>query len=192
MDKKEVRRLVAQRKKEYSDGQFEQMSYKIIARLQELPCYQEADVIFAYMDMPGEVKMREFIRRSWADGKTVGVPKIIVSDTDNRITAASMHFYQIDSFDVLHEGMMHIMEPDPERCKCLDSVEKALIVMPGVAFDTDRHRIGYGGGFYDRYLARHPEHFTVAVAYKFQIFDQIPWEEQDIRPQMLVTEDRMI
>ena len=144
------------------------------------------------MDMPGEVKMRDFIRRSWADGKTVGVPKIIVSDTDNRITAASMHFYQIDSFDVLHEGMMHIMEPDPERCKCLDSEEKALIIMPGVAFDTDRYRIGYGGGFYDRYLARHPEHPTVAVAYEFQIFDQIPWEEQDIRPQMLVTEDRMI
>ena len=189
MEKKEIRRLVAERKKEYSDVLFEQLSRQIISRLLELPCYLEADTIFAYMDMPGEVKMRDFIRRCWEDGKTVAIPKIITSDTDYRLSAAHMRFFRIDSFDDLHEGMMHIMEPDPERCECLDSEEMALIIMPGVAFDTDRHRIGYGGGFYDRYLAMHTEHPTAAVAYGFQIFDSIPFEEQDIRPQILVTED---
>ena len=192
MEKKEIRHLVAQRKKEYSELQFEQMSRKVIERLLETPLYQNADTIFAYMDMPGEVKMRDFIRRCREDGKAVAVPKVMVSGTDSRITAAQMHFYQIDSFDVLHEGMMNIMEPDPEKCECLDSKENALIVMPGVAFDKDRHRIGYGGGFYDRYLALHPEHPTVAVAYEFQIFDRIPSEKQDIRPQLLVTEERML
>ena len=87
---------------------------------------------------------------------------------------------------------MHIMEPDPDRCECLDSEEDALIIMPGVAFDADRRRIGYGGGFYDRYLAVHPGHVTVAAAYEFQVLEQVPSQEQDIRPQLLVTEDRII
>lgn len=195
MDKRAVRHLVAQRKTEYSDAQFEQMSRKILDRLQNLSCYQEADILFAYMDMPGEVKMRDLIRRSWEEGKTVAVPKIVVPDapgTDHRLTAARMCFLRIDSFEDLREGMMHIQEPDPERCECLDQEEKALIIMPGVAFDTDRHRIGYGGGFYDRYLAMHPDHPTVAAAYEFQIFDKIPSEQQDIRPQLLVTEERIL
>ena len=192
MEKNEVRRLMASRKKEYSASQFEQKSLRITARLQELPCWKKADTVFAYMDLPGEVKMREFIRRCWEEGKTVAVPKIIASDTDDRITAAQMRFYRISSFDDLNEGMMHIMEPDPDRCECLDSEEDALVIMPGVAFDTDRRRIGYGGGFYDRYLAVHPGHVTVAAAYEFQVLEQVPSQEQDIRPQLLVTEDRII
>ena len=192
MEKNEVRRLMARRKKEYSASQFEQKSLQITARLQELPCWKKADAVFAYMDLPGEVKMREFIRRCWEEGKTVAVPKIIASDIDDRITAAQMRFYRINSFDDLHEGMMHIMEPDPDRCECLDSEEDALIIMPGVAFDADRRRIGYGGGFYDRYLAAYPGHATVAVAYEFQVLEQVPSQEQDIRPQLLVTEDRII
>jgi len=192
MEKNEVRRLMARRKKEYSASQFEQKSLQIIARLQELPCWKKADTVFAYMDLPGEVKMREFIRRCWEEGKTVAVPKIIASDIDARITAAQMRFYRISSFDDLNEGMMHIMEPDPDRCECLDSEEDALIIMPGVAFDADRRRIGYGGGFYDRYLAEHPGHVTVAVGYEFQVLEQVPSQEQDVRPQLLVTEDRII
>ena len=192
MEKNEVRRLMARRKKEYSASQFEQKSLQITARLQELPCWKKADTVFAYMDLPGEVKMREFILRCWEEGKTVAVPKIIASDTDDRITAAQMRFYRINSFEDLHEGMMHIMEPDPDRCECLDSEEDALIIMPGVAFDADRRRIGYGGGFYDRYLAEHPGHVTVAVGYEFQVLEQVPSQEQDIRPQLLVTEDRII
>ena len=191
MEKKEIRRLVAERKKGYSDAWLTQWSKQITERLPELPCWQETETVFAYMDMPGEVKMRDFIRRCWEAGKTVAVPKIIRPETAGGASTAlkEMRFFRIDSFEVLSEGTMHIMEPDPERCECLDCEKNALIIMPGVAFDTDRHRIGYGGGFYDRYLADHPEHPTVAVAFGFQVFDRIPSDEQDIRPQILVTED---
>ena len=193
MDKREVRHLVARRKKEYSEAQFEQMSRKITARLQALPRFQEADTVFAYMDIAGEVRMREFIRNCWEAGKKVGVPKIIPDPSGKRPGASGkMRFYRIDSFDELQEGMMHIPEPDMERCECLDQEEKALVIMPGVAFDTDRRRIGYGGGFYDRYLALHPQHPTIAVAYEFQVFDRIPSDDLDIRPEMVVTEDRMM
>ena len=207
MDKKKIRLLVKERKKDYSDAQLEQMSGKITARIRSLPQYREAETVFAYMDMPGEVKMRDFIRRCMKDGKTVAVPKIIVSETDGAKQTApdgvfalnssgksslrEMRFFRILSFKDLQEGTMHIMEPDPRKCPCMDAEENALIIMPGVAFDTDRHRIGYGGGFYDRYLEAHPDHPTVAAAYGFQVFDRIPSEIQDIRPQILVTEEKI-
>ena len=64
----------------------------------------------------------------------------------------------------------------------------ALFVMPGVAFDREHHRVGYGGGFYDRYLERMPELKKVAVAYECQMFDEVPYEIFDIRPTILITE----
>ena len=200
MDKKELRRIVAKRKKEYPDGELTQMSRAVTERLRGLEAYRAAETVFAYMDLPGEVKMREFIRLAWAEGKTVAVPKICPvkayeTDCEQPVregTSMEMRFFRIDSFDDLREGMMHIMEPDPDKCECLDHEEKALIIMPGVAFDEDLHRAGYGGGFYDRYLAAHPHHPTVAAAYEFQIFERVPAEPQDILPQLLVTEDRII
>ena len=211
MEKNDIRRLVKERKRGYSDAQLEEMSRIIIGRIRNLPQYRKADIVFAYMDLPGEVKMRDFICGCWEDGKTVAVPKIVMSEIANstpgykdstsgkgtedcRINTISreMRFFRIRSFEDLQEGTMHIMEPDPQKCDCLDVAENTLIIMPGVAFDINRHRIGYGGGFYDRYLAKHPDHPTVAAAYSFQVFDQIPAEAQDIRPQVLVTEEDVI
>ena len=82
---------------------------------------------------------------------------------------------------------MNILEPDPVVCACLDEEEDALMIMPGVAFDTKRHRIGYGGGFYDRYLQEHKKHPTAAAAFDFQLFDEVPYESTDICPDCLVT-----
>ena len=67
-----------------------------------------------------------------------------------------------------------------------------LIIMPGVAFDDDCRRIGHGGGYYDRYLAEHPDLRTVAVAFELQVQDKVPDEPHDIRPQFVVTEKRII
>ena len=70
--------------------------------------------------------------------------------------------------------------------------ETAFLVVPGVAFDINRHRAGYGQGFYDRYLSQHPKHKTVAVAFEFQIVEEVPAEVTDIFPQKVVTEARVI
>lgn len=64
----------------------------------------------------------------------------------------------------------------------------ALMIMPGVAFDRENHRVGYGGGFYDRFLEKHPDIRRVAVAFDFQILDQVPTEPTDICPQIIVTQ----
>ena len=64
--------------------------------------------------------------------------------------------------------------------------------MPGVVFDLQRHRVGYGGGFYDRFLEQHPGLTTVALAFEFQVREEVPFEEFDIRPAKVVTERRIL
>ena len=96
-----------------------------------------------------------------------------------------MEFFHIENFGQLHPGTMGILEP--EEGALADGAD-ALVIMPGVAFDRDRRRIGYGGGYYDRYLAAHPCLPTMAVAFDCQVLDEVPYDEYDIRPQILVTE----
>lgn len=100
-----------------------------------------------------------------------------------------MIFYQLDSFEQLEPGYFQI--PEPARGEAVEW-EDALMIVPGVAFDRARHRVGYGQGFYDRYLSRHTKHPTVAVAFDFQLVPEAPYEETDILPDKLVTEKEII
>ena len=176
--KKQLRRIVMARRREYKEPELAAMSAQIMERILGLEAYEKAETVFAYMDLPGEVQMRALIARCREDGKRVAVPKV---------TAAEMRFYEIKETDCLKIGAMHIPEPDPALCPYMDDAEEAFVIMPGVAFDRNLNRIGYGGGYYDRYLRLHGKHFTAACAYDFQIFDEVPHEATDIRPRILVT-----
>lgn len=202
--KKEIRRRVRELRKQMAPEELNDRSRKIFEKVRATEEYQSAEAIFAYMAMPLEIQTREFIEKAWADGKKVAVPK-----TD--MESHQIHFYYIENFGQVKPGVMGIPEPvteddqlqDQEQkestkktggscsgkgkpCLCADSDERALMIMPGVAFDQLRHRIGYGGGFYDRYLQAHPEHPTIAVALDFQIFDQVPAKEYDIVPAAII------
>lgn len=177
--KRSLRKEAISRRKKYSEEERVLMSGRIMERILELDEFRTAQTVFLYMDISQEVKTGALIDCCLKMGKRVAVP---------RVEGNVMHFYEIDSPDHLMKGTMGIPEPDPAVCPCADTEEQALMIMPGVAFDRKLGRIGYGGGFYDRYLAEHPHHPTVAVAYECQIFDEIPCEDTDLRPQMLVTE----
>lgn len=190
--KKQLRRIVMARRREYREPELAAMSAQITERLLGLEAYERAETVFAYMDLPGEVQMRALIARCRKDGKKVAVPRVITAGRPKNgrqgaAAAGEMRFYEIKDFDSLTVGAMHIPEPDPERCPCMDDAEEAFVIMPGVAFDRNLNRIGYGGGYYDRYLRLHGNHFTAACAYDFQIFDEVPHEATDIRPRILVT-----
>ncbi len=180
--KKTLRRMIAARRRECPEPEIARLSAQITERILGLEQYTRAETVFAYLDLPGEVQTRELIRRCLKDGKRVGVPKVKTAGA-----VPEMHFYEIGDFDHLLPGPMHLLEPDPAYCACLDQEEEALILMPGVAYDRALHRIGYGGGFYDRYLQTHEKHPTAAVAFDFQVFDEVPFVNTDIRPQILVT-----
>lgn len=132
-------------------------------------------------------------------GRTYNVPDCSVSSPDRSfsssdrfvrspgISISSSDRGTVNLFHVVR-GKMGILEPDPAFCPCMDEEEDALMIIPGVAFDRARNRIGYGGGYYDRYLSIHREHPTVAAAFECQLFDAVPCDRHDIRPQCLITE----
>lgn len=97
-----------------------------------------------------------------------------------------MIFYQISHPEDLEPGYYGIREPKTDLS--VADGEDGLMVMPGVAFDDRRHRVGYGGGFYDRYLSKHTRHFTAALAFEFQMMEEVPTEPTDLLPDVVITE----
>ena len=178
--KRDIRKKIFALRKKVSEEKLSEDSRKIFREVCASSVYRQADAVYAYMDYNHEVMTREFIRRAWEDGKQVAVPKV---------QGREMVFYVLESFDQLEDGYFGIPEPCRGKAACQ---EQALMIVPGVAFDTERHRIGYGQGFYDRYLSQHSQHPTIAVAFEFQLVDQVPCEATDIRPDCLITEKRII
>lgn len=177
--KQSIRKEVFRRRELASRDQIRRNSHAIFKRLCALPVFREASWIYLYIDCRNEVMTEEIMEEALRQGKRVAAPKVCGKD---------MVFYEITSREDLEPGYFKIQEPR-EGQKPADD-ETALIVMPGVAFDPQRRRVGYGGGFYDRYLNSHRNHATAAVAFDFQMFEQVPWEDTDILPDILITETR--
>ena len=177
MTKKEIRKIVKERRSLLLPEEETAASRKILELLISLPEYREADTVYCYVDYNHEVQTWPVMERAMADGKQVAVP---------RVDGKNMDFYYITSKVDLESGYFGIMEPKVGLP--IAEEKEALFLMPGVAFDRAHHRVGYGGGFYDRYLERMPELKTVAVAYECQMFEAVPFEEFDIRPEVLITE----
>lgn len=179
--KKAIRKEIFRRRREADLGQIERDSAAICKKVCSLPEFSGAEWIYLYIDCKNEVMTGGIMREALRQGKRVAAPKVIGSD---------MIFYEIRSLDDLEPGYFGIMEPVsglPEA-----GCEDAFLVMPGVAFDGQKHRAGYGGGFYDRYLSEHTGLFKAAVAFEFQILEQVPAEPTDILPDLVITEERMI
>lgn len=109
----------------------------------------------------------------------------------SRVNGDIMDFFRVRSKDDFEIGAYAILEPKGESKAGKEEARDGFMVVPGVAFDADRNRIGFGGGYYDKYLELYPELFTAAVAFGFQIVEGVPTEANDIRPQKLITEERI-
>lgn len=158
------------------------LSGRIAERLFATKWYQEASVVCLYLSIKKEVDTMPVIERAWADGKRVAAP---------RVDGEKMEFYFFSSLEELLAGAFHILEPcGSERCDT--TAPGVLLLMPGVAFDEQCSRIGYGGGYYDRYLAEHEISRTAALAYECQIVKELAAMEFDKKPEMIITEQREI
>lgn len=183
--KKALRREIRALRAVHSDEEIHAMSLKVLEHVKALPEYQEAETLFVYVDCKHETETSDLIRQAWADGKRTAVPKVI---------GENMKFFYITSLENdLEEGYFGIREPyEKNPADEAADREGSLMLMPGVAFDEARHRIGYGGGFYDRYLEAHPGLRTAALAFEFQVKAEVPFEKFDILPGRIVTEKRVI
>ena len=169
MDKKQLRQQIREKKRAMTPEQIEQVS----ARLGELffasSLYAEAETIYGYLPYNQEVRTVPMLQRALRDGKKVAVPKVYGDE---------MKFIYMTDLSKVEKGYSGIPEPIADEPAADDP--KALVLMPGLAFDAQGHRIGYGGGFYDKFLAKEPDHPTLALCYEFQILPHLDTEEFDI------------
>ena len=169
MDKKELRKAIRQQKKAMTSEQIDEKSAALGKLFRASQAYQQAETIYFYLPYNQEVRTVPMVEQALRDGKKVAVPKVFGDE---------MEFLYIEDLSGIGEGYMGIPEPLADGPVAHD--ETALILMPGLAFDPQGHRIGYGGGFYDKYLSREPNHPTVALCYDFQMLPYVQTQEFDI------------
>ena len=133
--KQSIRKRIFAARKTHTLEQIEAMSQAICQKVTELPVFSQAEFFYAYADYNKEVMTRGMIEAAWQAGKRVAVPKVHGKD---------LVFYELKDFSQLEPGYYQI--PEPARGEEVQW-EEALLLMPGVAFDPARHRVGYGAGF---------------------------------------------
>lgn len=178
--KRDIRKQIFALRKACTDRQVEDMSRVIGEKVTALPEFLEAERIYVYADYNHEVMTGYIIEEAWKQGKKAAVP---------RVEGKDMTFYILEDFSQLKPGYFGIPEPETGEAA---QWEDALIIMPGVAFDRENHRVGYGGGFYDRFLEKHPGLRRMALAFGFQILKSVPVEPTDICPEIIVTEEEIL
>ncbi len=159
-------------------------SAAISERLAALASFRRAGTVAAYMSFGAEFDTHAFVRRVLDDGKILLLPKINKS-------RHALDLYAVHDLDVdLVAGVWGIREPDPRRCRLVDDVGGVdFVLVPGVAFDRDGNRLGYGAGYYDRLLARIPlSAARVAAAFGVQVVEAVPHEAHDLPVATIVTE----
>lgn len=173
MNKKELRKIIKDRKRQYSSSQLEELSLSVLSRLADHESFRNAKNILMYYSLPDEVNTHTFIDEMIALGKTVLLP--VVKDSEN------MEIREYSGRKDLTEGSFHILEPTgklfpPERYK-----EIEVGVIPGMSFDVKGNRLGRGKGYYDRFLKKVPTMLKIGICFDFQKINTIPTEKTDIR-----------
>lgn len=179
-EKKALRNRIIKLLRSQPEQQRKEGSQRVADILFSLPEWNEAHAIGITISLPHEVQTELIISRGWEEGKQIAVPRVKKGTTQ-------MTFYEIHSFSVLEDTFFGLREPKPSECRQIDGQELDLLLVPGVAFDQKGNRLGYGGGYYDRFLHSYKGK-TIALAYSQQLVESVPTDERDERVQMIVTE----
>lgn len=176
--KAEIRKRIIKERMSLAKAVKDQHDQLIARKVIDHPLFHAAKDIFCYIPIKGEVDTKYIIEAAWDAGKRVAVPKV-VSKTE-------MKFYYIRTFYDLLPGTFGVLEPITET---VAEPKSACMLVPGSVFDGKGNRIGYGGGYYDRYLEKHSKYDTIALAYSLQIVEEVPVEATDIPMKVIITED---
>ncbi len=175
----EIRTVVEQQRRMYDSAQAAADSAAIVRHIEQMHAFQDAKTVLLYYPIHNEVDLRPLLEK-YKDEKTMLLP------------VTHRHYMEACPYtgeECLHRGHVGVSEPKtpPYRGK-ID-----LILVPGVAFDTDCHRIGRGGGYYDKFLAKQKKALTVGVCYEFQLrSNRLPQTFHDKRLDRVITPKRMV
>ncbi len=156
---------------------------KICNRLTALWTFRQANAIFVYMSTPIEVDTVEIIKKAWELGKTVAVPRCIKNTRD-------MDFFEITSFDEVERGTFGVLEPVPDKCKKAVADNNTLCIVPALMLDKEGYRLGYGKGYYDRFLSKFPGRI-IGICYADCVAEKIPHGKFDKKLSMFITEKKI-
>ena len=177
--KKQIRREILSIRDALSKEERKKKSDKIKKQLAELPAFEQANQILIYASYGSEVETDAIMELAFRKRKLVFCP---------RVEGKNMKFYQITDLSQLVSGYRSIREPQPQRP--WQQKPGDPVIMPGTVFDKEGNRIGYGGGFYDRFLESHPQVSTASIAYELQLVEpgRIETEKTDQKPACIITE----
>lgn len=175
--KQEIRKQIRKLRSRINADEWQAATEAIAEKIIGSDSFREATDLYCYMDFDGEVGTERIIDEAWRLGKDIWLPKV---------SGDEMRFYLVESEQHLVRGTFGILEPCGECVQA--SGEDGLAIVPGIAFDRLHNRIGYGKGYYDRYLKAHPNLVKFGVAFDIQLVDKIPSEECDCKMDRIFTE----
>jgi len=186
MKKESIRKRILSLRNSQSPFRAITKSYRIKEKLFRLPGFIKAKTILFYVSTKDEVETKYMIKEALSLCKRVVVP---ISDVKNKKLILS----ELKSLDELEPGAFNILEPKKEFFRPVSLEDIDLVIVPGVAFDKKGNRIGYGKGFYDRFLRSLRKDIpSIGLSYEFQIVDKIPVNDKDVIVNKIVTEKNTI
>lgn len=174
--KQKIRALLKQRRESLSEEQALGLSRKTCEKIAAHPWFLAAEKVYFYHPLGKEVNLLPLAEQALTLGKKTAFP---------RTAGKSMEFYQVFSLADFKEGSFHVMEPEGNT---LMTEEMPLVLVPGLGFDLQGGRLGYGGGYYDRYFSRYPRCRRLGTAYSIQIVEHLVREPHDIPMDGIATE----
>ncbi|AEE97348.1 5-formyltetrahydrofolate cyclo-ligase [Mahella australiensis] len=185
-EKKLIRQAVLEKRSRLTPLEAAQKSEAICRAVVATRTFVSARFIMAYIDARNEVQTECIIRQAWAEGKRLAVP-VCIPQTHTLLVS------ELTSFEELRDGFYGIKEPMEEYMRPASPEQLDIIIVPAVAYDRRGYRIGYGGGYYDRFLSSLDKDIvTIGIAFDIQIVGEVPVQPFDIPVDMVITESGII
>lgn len=188
MDKSTIRSSLLKDRKSMTEDARTRANKRIFKRITGLNAWKKGRTLLLYLPVNGEADTWPLFEEGLARKCRVLLPCC------RKDEPGCMDFFRVMHKNQLALGAYNIPEPDTDVCVRMDDPQADIVLVPGVGFDRKGHRIGYGGGYYDRFLTRHPmDHaLIIGLAFSCQIMDQLPHDPWDKRVDVIVTEDEII
>lgn len=185
--KKEIRKRILRKRREMDPVEAAEKSALIFDRITGLEEFRNAETVGLYLSFDNEVDTFELLKLLKASGK-----RIVTTFTESsEVVLIPLYVNDIDKD--LVEGAWGYLEPRVDQLEKAAEEDIDFVIVPGVVFDEKRNRIGFGKGYYDKYLSKlRDDAVTAALAYEFQVLESVPAESHDIKMKFIVTEDRII
>lgn len=184
MDKKILRKEMIRKRDELSPLEIQNLSEKVISRVIESDIFKNSKNIFTFVSFKSEVFTHNFIKNSILNGKNIFIPHIIDK---------TMHPVELKDFKDLEIGFYNILSMPEDKIIISKGDEIDLVIVPGLIFGKNMYRIGYGGGYYDKFLSnKEISAYKLGICYDFQVIDEIQNDIYDIPVDKIITDKRII